>query len=319
MQDDWLLGVSYLLNLSKDRILDAQTIFMDLPQIELYIQTALYYYSLELYKKLHTNSEKPYLHNPLDLMKKMMVAARTTEEYEDIVNGLQYWQSYLLGIAQTSETERATVKDTDALELEQDNAYAYSKETANTSTSVFEKQEPAEINISVANSENKNEELTEATIPDAIDDTVDWTDDWGDFSDDGNIEVTTDDKNKISHPPKEMSQEETIPPPDRGVAKCVTEEDRFKLFQKMFNQISNLEQYQEVKQIISRWPKFNMPHHITLNNHPILKMIKIIAPFIAKTSMADSERMILQEHEELIGLLVSKEVFYWNYISFPFS
>lgn len=280
MPDDWLLGMSYLLSLSKNHILDAQTIFMDLPQTALHIQTALYYYSLELYKKLHNDSEKIYLYNPLDVINKMIIAARTIDEC-DIVDGLQYWQSYLLGLAQTSKTGQVEVKVVNALELE-------------------EKQEPAQ-SID-ANISNKDADSKEVITSDAID--TEWTDDWGDFSDDS-IEATNDTKNNIRS--EEISQEETVSLSDRGVAECVTEEDRFNLFQKLFNRIDNIEQYQELKEIISQWAKFNMPNHITLDNHPILKMMKIIIPLIAKTNPIDPER-ILKEHEELIELLASKEV-----------
>lgn len=34
LPDDWLLGMAYLLSLNRDRILDAQAIFVDLSQIE---------------------------------------------------------------------------------------------------------------------------------------------------------------------------------------------------------------------------------------------------------------------------------------------
>lgn len=301
IQDDWLLSMAYLLSLNRNHILDAQVIFMDLPQIELYIQTALYYYSLELYKKLYTDCEKLYLYKPLDLMKIMIVAAQKSEEC-DIVEALQYWQSYLLGGAQIASMKQVEVKDISALELGQSSTHIHFEETMKTSKSTYEEQESAECfddNFSLSNS--KAEGDLKMTISN---DAVEWTDDWGDFSDDS-MEANNDKKDKLRS--IEIFQEEILSL-GHTIAKCTTEEDRFKLFQKQFNQISNLEQYQEVKRIISQWPKFNIPDHITISNHPVLKMMKVIIA-LTKTNTADFEKKILQEHEELIGLLTSEEVF----------
>jgi len=293
--------MAYLLSLNRDRILDAQAIFMDLPQIELYIQTALYYYSLELYKKLYTDCEKLYLYNPLDLMKIMIVAAQKSEEC-DIVKALQYWQSYLLGGVQVTNMKQVEVKDISTLELGQSDTRVHSEETLK---SINEEQISAEC-VNVNNTPSSNSKVDEdlkMSISDDID-VVEWTDDWGDFSDDS-IEANSDKKDKIRS--EGISQKETDFLFDRTIAECVTEEERFKLFQKRFNQISNLEQYQEVKKIISQWPKFNMPSHTTIDNHPVLKMIKMVVTLI-ETNTVDFEKRILQEHEELIGLLTSEEV-----------
>lgn len=303
MPDDWLLGMAYLLSLNRDCILDAQAIFMDLPQNELYIQTALYYYSLELYKKLYTDCEKLYLYNPLDLMKIMIVAAQKSEEC-DIVKALQYWQS-LIGGAQIISMKQVEIKDISMLELGQNSIRVRSEEVVKISKFINEEQKSAEcIDVNnILSSSSTTEDLKKAIISDNID-AVEWTDDWGDFSDDS-TEINSDKKNKIR--PKGISQDETVFPLDHTIAKCVTEEDRFKLFQTQFNQINNLQQYQEVKRIISQWPKFNMPDHTTIDNHPVLKMMKMIVALI-ETNTPDFEKRILQEHEELIGLLTSEKV-----------
>lgn len=282
--------------------MDAQAIFMDLPQIELYTQTALYYYSLELYKKLYTDCEKLYLYNPLDLIKIMIIAAQKSEEC-DIVKALQYWQSYLLGGAQVTTVKQMEEikKDISALELEQSSSHVHSEETLKTSKSINKEQE-ATKGFDVNNISSLNFTTDEDLKLAIADDAVEWTDDWGDFSDDS-IEANNDKKDKFRS--KGISQE--IFPLNHTIAECATEEDRFKLFQKQFNQINNFEQYQEMKRIISRWPKFNIPNHVTIDNHPVLKMMKLII-VLTKTNPADFEKRILQEYEELIGLLTSEEV-----------
>lgn len=303
MSNDWLLSMAYLLSLNRDCILDAQTIFIDLPQTELYIQTALYYYSLELYKKLYANCEKLYLYSPLDLVKIMLVAAQKSEEC-DIVKTLQYWQSHLLSEAHITNMKQVKVKDINTLELGQITTRVHSEETVKTSKSINEEQISAEyVDITNIPSNSKANEDLKIVISDDID-AVEWTDDWGDFSDDS-MEANNGKKGKIKS--KEISREETVLSFNRIIAECETEEDRFKLFKKRFNQINNLEQYQEVKKIISQWPKFNVPDHITIDNHPVLKMMKVIIALI-EPNTADFEKRILKEHEELIELLAFKEV-----------
>ncbi|XP_019696196.1 neuroblastoma-amplified sequence-like isoform X1 [Harpegnathos saltator] len=334
IQDDWLLGMSYLLSLNKDHIMDVQKIFTNLPRNELYIQTALYYYLLKLYKKLYTDCEKLYLYSPLNLITKMTVVARTTEEC-DIVEALQYWQSYLLGGAQVAKTEEMEKRYRSMLQVEQSSTCIRHEETAK--KFIIEEQESVEhVDINdtlIANSDedeestgvivsneidivdvnntpianfSENGNLNKITAPDEID-TIGWTDDWGDFSDD-NMEATSDKEHKINS--EETMREETVSflSPIHGVDQCVTEEDRFKLFHRLFNQIDHLERYRKLKKIITEWPKFNMPDHIRLDNHPILKMMKAIIPLITNANETDFEKRILQEHEELIGLLASKEI-----------
>lgn len=301
--DDWLFGMTYLLSLNRDHILDAQEVFVSLPQTELYIQTALYYYSLELYKKLYTNCEKLYLYKPLDLIRNMIVVAQNSEEC-DIVKALRYWQSLING-EQDTNTEQTKVIDITTLELKEDNTCIYSEETMEETTKLKnEGQEFAkQIDINNPNS-NESEDLKKVTTSDIID-TEEWTDDWGDFSDDS-TEATIDEQDKIRS--ERISQEETVILIDHAITKCVTEEDRFKLFQKLLIQINDLEQYQEVKEIVLQWPRFNMPEHITLDNHPILKMMKLITALITKIDTVNFENRILQEYEELIGLLAPNEV-----------
>lgn len=305
MPDDWLLSMAYLLSLNRDRILDAQAIFMDIPQNELYIQTALYYYSLELYKKIYTDCEKLYLYNPLDLIKIMIVAAQKSEEC-DIVKALQYWQSYLLGGAQITSMKQVEVKDISMLEMGQSSTRVHSEEIVKISKFINEEQKSAEcidVNNIPSSSSKTDENLEKTIISDNID-AVEWTDDWGDFSDDS-TEANSDKKNKIRS--EGISQDETVFPLNHPITECVTEEDRFKLFQTRFNQINNLQQYQEVKRIISQWPKFNMPDYTTIDNHPILKMMKVVVALV-EMDTTDFEKRILQEHEELIGLLTSEKV-----------
>jgi len=303
MSNDWLLSMAYLLSLNRDCILDAQTIFLDFPRTELYIQTALYYYSLELYKKLYTNCEKLYLYSPLDLVKIMLVAAQKSEEC-DIVKTLQYWQSHLLDEAHITSMKQVKVKDINTLELGQITTHVHTEETMKISKSINEERVIVEcIDVTNIPSNSKANEDLKIVISDDIE-AVEWTDDWGDFSD-NNMEANNgNEKDKIKS--KEILQEETVFSLDR-IAECETEEDRFKLFKKRFNQINNLKQYQEVKKIILQWPKFNMPDHITIDNHPVLKMMKVIIALI-EPNTADFEKIILKEHEKLIELLASKEV-----------
>lgn len=275
--------------------MDAQAIFMDLPQTELYMQTALYYYSLELHKKLYTDCEKLYLYSPLDLIKSMIVAAQELEKC-DLVKALQYWQHCLLGGTKIDETEHLAIKGPSA-------SVQDSVNSENITNREHATAEDINVNIPLV-TPTLDEDPKKTIISDDID-TVEWTDDWGDFSDDS-AEAASDKKDKIVS--NEILRPQTLSPFDHGIDECVTEEDRYQLFQTLLSQTNNLQQYQRLKKIISEWPKFSMPNHITTDNHPILKMMKTIVSIITETNTPDYEKRILQEHEELVGLLASKEV-----------
>jgi len=282
--------MAYLLSLNRDHILDAQAFFVDLPHTELYIQTALYYYSLELYKTLYTDCEKLYLYKPIDLIRHIIVAAQTMSEENEIVRAFRYWQNHLLDEVQIAKTEQTM--SIDALELQQNiiNKKENSEET----------RDAQHIdNIPVTNSDVSDQQ--KSTVSDEID--VEWTDDWGDFSD---TEATDDKKNKNRSEEMEAISQDEVIAFEHSITECTTEEDRLVMFQRMFIRMNNLEDYTELKKLMFQWPKFSISDQVALN--PVLRMMKAIIALITKTNMADFENKILREHEELIELLASKEV-----------
>lgn len=281
MPDDWLLGMAYLMSLNRDRIMDAQKVFPAM-QNELYIHTAIYYYSLELHKKLYTDCENLYLYKPLTLMENMIVAAQKSEDC-DIVKALRYWHCYLLGDSQIARPELAEVKDT--------------KKSVNKGKEVIEEDilnsiEKIQWRIRLASEAANTEEIRRKQTK-------------------GTVGTVTDKKNKNKS--KEILQQTTV---HQWIVECVTEEDRFVTFQKLFNLINNIEHYRQVRTIISQWPKFNMSEYTTLNNHPILIMLKVMLYFISriKGHINDFDRTILQEIEELTGLLDSEVYIAINYM-----
>lgn len=68
IQENWLLGFSYLFNLRHNRIPSIEKFFTNTSSNNLYSQTALYFYSLELYKKLNDNCDNLYLYDPLNMI-----------------------------------------------------------------------------------------------------------------------------------------------------------------------------------------------------------------------------------------------------------
>ncbi|XP_020298354.1 neuroblastoma-amplified sequence-like [Pseudomyrmex gracilis] len=271
--DDWLLGMAYLMSLNRDRIMDAQKIFSAMPN-ELYIHTAIYYYSLELYKKLYTECENLYLYKPLNLMENMIVAAQKSEDC-DIVKALRYWHCYLLGDSQIARPELAEMRDTKR---------SVNKGKEVTEEDILNSIEKVRWRIRLAseaaNAEENRRKQTKGTVG-----------------------TVTDRKDKSKS--KEILQQATV---HQWIAECATEEDRFVTFHKLFNLISNIEQYRQVRKIISQWPKFKMSEYTTLNNHPILVMLEVMLYFISriKGHVNDFDKTILQEIEELTGLLESE-------------
>ncbi|EZA57952.1 Neuroblastoma-amplified sequence [Ooceraea biroi] len=296
--DDWLLGMAYLLSLNKDRVLDAQAVFVDLPHTELHIQTALYYHSLELYKTLHTDCGNLYLYRPVDLMRHMTLAAQTASNESEIVGALRYWQSQLLDEAEIAQPEQVEASDTGAPGLRQNTADRKEKSEGTRDA------EYVGVDNTPVTSPDVSEIQRKAAVPDEID-TVEWTDDWGDFSDDDDAGATSDKRTRSGENFEATSQDEVVSF-NRSIAECVTEEDRLAVFQLRFSRMSNLEDYAELKKILSQWPELSAAGDVASN--PVLRMMKAIIPLIAKTNAADFQERILREHEELVKLLMSKEI-----------
>ncbi|KAF7993079.1 hypothetical protein HCN44_005860 [Aphidius gifuensis] len=106
MPDDWTLGLSYLLNIKNQRIDNANQVFQSLLNTELYLQTAIYYFSLELFKKLNLKKIKNLLYcNPNDLMENMKIKIQENKNGE-IEKALNYWHEKLDNLNKDHQVEK---------------------------------------------------------------------------------------------------------------------------------------------------------------------------------------------------------------------
>ncbi|KAF7386326.1 hypothetical protein HZH68_013458 [Vespula germanica] len=275
IHEDWLLSVAYLLSLNKTYMSDILSIFMNLPRNELCIETVIYYYSLELYKQLCNNTEKLYMYDPLCLISKALTLATNCDEC-DIQKALLHCKSYLMNDKKL--TRLLSTNSDEDMNDEKFNVPEHSKSIS--------KQTNIEYNngVTTLSSDSMKDEVS-STLFDYKDD--EWTDDWSNFSD-ADLDETV---NSITQ--REITGEDKI----------YTEEDRFKAFTKMYTEIKNMQDYEQVKNILSTWPAFNKSEFTTVNVHPILQMIKIVRTCIIAKDTAQYEDQVLQEYKDLITMI----------------
>lgn len=280
IHEDWLLSVAYLLSLNKTYMSDILSIFMNLPRNELCIETVIYYYSLELHKQLCNNTEKLYMYDPLCLISKALTLATNCDEC-DIQKALLHCKSYLMNDKKL--TRLLSTNSDEDMNDEKFNVPEHSKSIS--------KQTNIEYNngVTTLSSDSMKDEVS-STLFDYKDD--EWTDDWSNFSD-ADLDETV---NSITQ--REITGEDKI----------YTEEDRFKAFTKMYTEIKNMQDYKQVKNILSTWPAFNKSEFTTVNVHPILQMIKIVRTCIIAEDTAQYEDQVLQEYKDLITMISETNV-----------
>ncbi|XP_012141773.2 NBAS subunit of NRZ tethering complex isoform X2 [Megachile rotundata] len=299
MQEDWLLGICYLFSVQKDYVKEVQNVLMELPQTELYTQTAIYYYCLELHKSLYKDFKNLYLFSPLSLIWKVINVTHKCKESE-IYECFKYWQTRLFknhGIEdiQLSESHQI-IEDYNKVEDYPNKGESDNEFIQNTNSIITESNNQE---ISIQNSDSKQEDLSESSV----NHDVEWTDDWGNFSDEEIVE-NIEDKTHILQP--ELNTDNSISL-FKDIGKCPTEEDRFEAFEKVFNKIRNSNHFYEVKRILLQWPSFENSEYTQIDKHPILRMMKILNVYI-KEEGKGKDKQVFQEYKELIEKLCSAHV-----------
>ncbi|XP_043256899.1 neuroblastoma-amplified sequence-like [Colletes gigas] len=303
LQDDWLLGMSYLFSVQKNSIMKTQNVLTELRQTDLYTQTAIYYYCLELYKRLYRDSKNLYLFNPLNLIWKIINIAHKSKD-TDIYENFKYWQRRLLD---DQEVKGTVFFDTNQAEDDQKIGNDEKNEESNTEliqslNSEKSKKKLTSTEKSISQTDNNNkikENLSESDGKNIME----WTDDWGNFSD----EDTETDKSKTNIPKHDSNIDNNIPL-TKDIGECATEKDRFEAFEKMFDKIRNVDHFNQVKEMVLQWPKFNDPAYTTIDNHPILKIMKLVSVYIPEKDKSKHNKQIFQEYKMLIEALSSPDM-----------
>lgn len=302
IQQDWLLGMAYLFSVQKNYISEIHNILTEFPQIELYIQTLMYYYCLELYKTLHKNFENLYLYSPLSLMWKMMSVIHKCKG-SDIYESFKYLQTCFFkkyGIKNITFSEiNQEIEDSSKVEehKERDEFNIALSQNSNQSIEKLKEEKISTENLQYDNRITRN--VSESN--DKND--VEWTDNWGNFSDEDVIENVENGKSMLN---QKMYIENISLTKDIG--ECVTEKERFETFEKMFNKIQNIDHFYEVKKLLLQWPKFEDSEYIKIDKHPILKMMKIVNTYIVEKEKNKYNKQIFEEYKELIKILSSTNV-----------
>ncbi|XP_012278109.1 neuroblastoma-amplified sequence isoform X2 [Orussus abietinus] len=303
IQEDCLLGMSYLFSVCNDRISSVQTIFNSLPQTNLYFQLAAYFYSLELYRKLHPDCNNIYLYDPNELINAMMEVSVTSSERQ-IQEALIYWKAQIHNFSH-SETDNIQSQHVSNMEIMQENPENQRTNLNEDGVVVINNgiSDAAEVvddnKVSISLDHSKSEELL--TISKQNED--DWGDDWGDFSDHSENE----NEQEVKHfEQSNLSLKENYSLKLNGLS----EEERFETFQKLFSEMKTKEQYIDIKKILFQWPKFSDPKFTLLENHPILRLANAMPTYITKQNTSNYELQILQEYKDLLsGQSIPREVF----------
>lgn len=304
IQQDWLLGMAYLFCIEKNEIKKIHESFKELPQTTLYIQTAMYYCCLELYKSLHRDSENLHLFDCLSLMQRTInVAHKSTNS--DIFEALKYWGERLFklhGIKGTNlfDSNQVTKDNNEGEDHEKKIEYhnvfiqksgvttGESKGVVSTENLQRDKSDGIEDNL--LESDDKND--------------IDWTDECGNFSDE---DITDNAAHKRNALDEELYVEHSISLL-KDISECSTEKERFEGFEKVFHEIRNIDLFHGVKKILLQWPKFVDHEYTKIDKHPVFKMMKIVNIHIAENDKNKNNRQVFQEYKELIEALPSTNV-----------
>ncbi|XP_076751683.1 NBAS subunit of NRZ tethering complex [Xylocopa sonorina] len=296
IQQDWLLGMAYLFSTQKTCIGEVHKLFTELPRTKLYIETAMYYYSLELYKSLYTDFKNLYLFNPLSLIWKASSIAHKCRD-PTIYKHFKYWQirlfhSYGIKDAESfkaneeiKDSDIKSYKSTDVLDAELIQSASVPIDELEDEGNLHHGRK-SKLKQNLAEFDDKND--------------LEWTDDWGNFSDEDIIENVGSKTNLLD---QQLYMENVSLLKDIG--ECATEKDRFEAFEDLFNKIRSVDHFYEVKKLLLQWPKFEDPEYMKVNKHPILKMMKIVNVYIAEEDKNKQNKLVLQEYKDLIEALSS--------------
>ncbi|XP_034935335.1 neuroblastoma-amplified sequence-like [Chelonus insularis] len=326
--DDWLLGISYLLSLQHNYFSHAEDVFENLPHTELYILTALYFYSIKLYMKVCTGASSLYFYTPIDIIQKMVSKIGDevimTEEHNEIVNNeeLNNIQKYLKDwynkLMQENQVENIPEELNDANDKEE--LILHEEISENCDKNPISNLDETEASNLYANDafKMKTEEFSQEEEG--------WDDNWSNFSDSNDekiennekknsvpscvslkescssINVDSIDRNVEDGNTKEsniISTNESIKTDSSETADDSTEEKRFAIFNHSFSKMVTKDDYSRIKEILKSWPKFTNPEFIN-DNHPIFCMVKSVNRFIPRNTNSKNEIAILQEYKELL-------------------
>ncbi|KAK0092818.1 hypothetical protein PV326_000527 [Microctonus aethiopoides] len=339
MSDDWLLGMAYLLNLNNTNatrnIIDE--FFANMPRTDLFIQTAMYYYSLELYRQINPNLIDYFSYDPMDLIQKMVAEAKVIvndeTDHNETKKALIYWYEQLSTI-KTSEIKAAAAAD-DEDEMPKEHIESQSIETnLNDSESQDIPRDRGGDDDDLKTKNLYDNDAFKITSRDDGEDNVDvdeasgWDDNWSDFSNGGdddvqdkslllstnNLLVDLDEHNSESLEKKSVVEtngdEKNTSEDAMGdwfdesnwstVVDDTTESERFEIWENLFSQMETRDDYIKLKRTLIQWPAFVESEFTTLEKHPILRMLLSVKLYVKEKVDSKCQTVTLQEYKELL-------------------
>ncbi|XP_057318854.1 NBAS subunit of NRZ tethering complex-like [Microplitis mediator] len=299
MSDDWQLGMAYLLSFNDsndDFISHAQEVFRSLPPTNLYIQTAIYFYSLKLYCRINPDANDCFTYDPMELMKMMANEAR--DEADDLKIALVYWCQQL-----TRESSQV-----DQVPDEVEKIQVHSEQSNVDVKQPRDNEEVDNCVVNVSDKESMNLYENEAFKMTPADDDG-WDDNWSDFSDSDfkekaggskesdNLEFNSSVEQAVD---SEILSLDTFDETQTDTADDTTEEQRYAEFEDLYSRMQTKEDYVELKEILYSWPVFAAPEFITSDKHPTLRMIESVSSFVSSKNNLNYEAAILEEYKELL-------------------
>ncbi|KAK0162101.1 hypothetical protein PV327_008465 [Microctonus hyperodae] len=336
MSDDWLLGMAYLLNINitNGSRKTVDELFANMPKTDLFIQTAMYYYSLELYRQIDPNSIDYFSYNPMDLIQKMVAEAKVIindeTDHNETKKALIYWYEKL-SMIKMPEIDAAAVADDDDDEMSKKHIESQSMESnLNDSGSQDIPNSRDDNNLKTKNLYDNNAfKITSRNDGDEdnvdVDEASGWDDNWSDFSDGGNeaqdkslpfnnllVDLGEDNSEslekqslvKTNGEEKNTSEDAMADWFDQSnwstVIDDTTESERFENWENLFSQMKTHEDYIKLKRTLLQWPVFVETEFTTLEKHPILRMLSTVKLFIKEKVDSKCQTAVLQEYKELL-------------------
>ena len=293
ISEDCLLGLGYLLNVRDDSMKEVQMIFNEMPCTDLNLQLELYYYSLKLYKKVNPSDKNIFIYDPIELIC-FMSKITEYEENQELVSLLHQQMRLLSSSSEIDVAGNSKSKDEESEEKSNFNSVSESTKsskephTENTLSSEDQNYTEAYVDESKLISQNLKYNVDDEN-GDGWDE---WeNEEWDDFPDQG-VQETKD--NTMDEIPSIRSDTMT------SLCENATEEERFEIFEKMFSEIGNKNQYLQVKETLKQWPDFIDPEIISVDKNPMLRLV-IKSMKVMDTSNANYETQILQEFKDILG------------------
>ncbi|XP_046481059.1 NBAS subunit of NRZ tethering complex [Neodiprion pinetum] len=287
--EDCLLGISYLLSLSSSDNDFVRPAFDDIPDADLRLQLAAYFYSLELYKKLEPD-KVGYYYDPLELISRMTKAAANMQDCP-IAEGLIYWSSRLLNakdyeaedeLADLESEQNPTDNSNPVYESKRQEEKSCTQLEASSQSRSLNKKSFDKFSIEVSSFESNEEETG-------------WDDDWGDFSDPSD----EDEKNAV----EKSERRELV---SSGTE--MTEGDRFAQFENLVCQVSSKDEYLRMKEKLISWPTFENPEFTTVDKHPALRLIDLTKVLVTEENDGSTSQRLVECKEIMAHQIVSETV-----------